>query len=139
MAYKNLFVDSDIFLDLLLERDLFYKYAEVLLVECAKLQIELHTSALIIANVYYLLSKRYGKDGAKKQLRLLLSKVNMLPCDKQAIDFALNSSFSDFEDAIQHFIATDNKCDAIITRNIKDYKHSTIPVLTAEHFLRGII
>lgn len=139
MAYKSLFVDSDIFLDQLLERDIFYEFAEVLLVECAKRQIGLNTSALIIANVYYLLSQKYGKVKAKERLSLLLNRVNVFAFDKQAIDFAISSQFTDFEDAIQHHIATVNNCDVIITRNIKDYKHSTIPVLTAEQFLREII
>ena len=139
MAYKNLFVDSDIILDLLFERELFYEFAEVLITECSKRQIGFNTSTLIIANVHYLMSKKFGKDPAKKRLSVLLNRVNVLSFNQDAIDFAIKGNFADFEDAIQHFIATENNCDIIITRNLKDYKNSTIPVLTAEQFLRKIL
>jgi hypothetical protein len=52
---------------------------------------------------------------------------------------ALQSGFSDFEDGLQYFCALDNKhIDAIITRNVKDYKNSTLPVLTPGDFLKTI-
>ena len=57
------------------------------------------------------------------------------------LDFSGNPEirkFNDFEDNIQIHAAQKNSCDYIITRNIKDYKHSAIPVLTAEQFLETL-
>ncbi len=51
---------------------------------------------------------------------------------------ALKSGIDDFEDAVQYYAAKSAHVDFIITRNIKDYKESTIPVLTAEQFLRTL-
>jgi hypothetical protein len=49
---------------------------------------------------------------------------------------ALDSKFTDFEDALQYFSAVNsNKIDAIITRNIKDFKKSALPVFTPNEFL----
>ena len=50
---------------------------------------------------------------------------------------ALKNDFSDFEDSVQFFSAlTVENLDAIITRNIKDYKNSTIAVMTPQDFLQ---
>ena len=55
---------------------------------------------------------------------------------KQDTFESLNNNFSDFEDSIQYSTAlkVDN-LDAIITRNIRDYKKSKVTVLTPEMFL----
>nr|WP_205943630.1 hypothetical protein [Pedobacter cryophilus] len=58
--------------------------------------------------------------------------------DDKIIDLALNSDFKDFEDDIQYYSAIENKLDIIITRNIKDFKLSKIPVLTAKDYLNII-
>jgi hypothetical protein len=59
--------------------------------------------------------------------------------DKSTIDKAFNSDFKDFEDALQIFSAVFfGEIEAIITRNIKDYKRSEIGVLTPESFVKLI-
>ncbi len=63
---------------------------------------------------------------------ILLLKI--LPVDNDAIMFAMNSDFSDFEDALQYFAALTNNCSHIISRNLRHYKRSDLPVLTAEDF-----
>ena len=55
--------------------------------------------------------------------------------DDKIIDLSLNSDFRDFEDAIQYFTAIENKLEIIITRNLKDFKLSKIPVMTANDYL----
>lgn len=50
---------------------------------------------------------------------------------------ALKSSFSDFEDSIQYASAlTIDGIDIIITRNIKDFRHSDLAVMTPDSFLK---
>ncbi len=58
--------------------------------------------------------------------------------ESDIIDLAFDKAFSDFEDAIQYLVAKRYNCDEIITRNIKDYKQSDIPVLTPEQFLKKL-
>jgi hypothetical protein len=65
--------------------------------------------------------------------------VKILPCNEKIIELGLNSDFNDFEDAVQYFTAIQNKLNAIITRNTKDFKKSEIPVLTAEEYIKGYI
>jgi predicted nucleic acid-binding protein len=138
MAYKHLFVDSDVILDMLFKRDPFYKYMEILVEDKDVYSLQLSTSSLVIANINYLFTKKAGAMRSKEGIRHVVNLIKVLPFEKDAIDNALASPFTDFEDAIQHHIAVKHKCDLIITRNIKDYKQSTIPVLTAEQFLRTL-
>jgi predicted nucleic acid-binding protein len=138
MAYKHLFIDSDIILDMLVDRQPFSIYAEMLLEERKLSGITLSTSTLIIANINYILTKTIGKQGAKEGVKRILKLLEIFPFEKDAIESALNGSFTDFEDAIENYIALKHNADAIITRNTKDYKESTIPVLTAEQFLRTL-
>jgi hypothetical protein len=67
-----------------------------------------------------------------------LSKLlGILKVDDDIIKSALASDFKDFEDAIQYYTAQEYKrIDIIITRNIKDYKNSSLPVMTPETFMK---
>lgn len=138
MAFRRIFIDSDILLDILLKRDPFYQFGQELLNKGKNKEIEISTSALIIANIYYIIVKALGKNEAKDKVNKLLKMLNVLSLDADCITLAMNSNFSDTEDAMQHFIAMQNQCDAIITRNLKDYKKSLLPIMSAEQYLRTI-
>ena len=138
MAYKHLFVDSDVLMDMLLNREPFFAYTNFLLYESTSRPLKLSTSSLIIANINYILEKKLGVSTAKEAIRKLIKLVQILPFESDIIALALDSKISDFEDAVQNLIAERYECDVLITRNIKDYKQATIPVLTAEQFLRTL-
>ena len=138
MAYNQPFVDSDILLDMLLKREPFDFYTKILLLENERGRFKLHTSCLIIANIHYILSKKAGVQASKDSIKKLMSSMVTLPFENDVLNAALLGNVTDLEDAIQISIAEKFKCDAILTRNIKDYKKSTIPVLTAGQFLRTL-
>ncbi len=135
MIYKKLFIDSDVLLDLLLERKPFDRITQLLLEECRRQQLNIYTSVLIIANIHYVISKRFDKNIAKNQLKLLTRLIKILPLESDEITKALNSEYPDFEDTVQFYIAQKHQCDLIISRNIKHYKKFDVPVLTAADFL----
>ncbi|RWY55761.1 type II toxin-antitoxin system VapC family toxin [Mucilaginibacter gilvus] len=139
MGYKKVFIDSDIFLDVLLTREPFLKSAQVLLGLGSEKPKELCTSSLIMANVHYMVTKTFSKTIAKQQVTVLAQIITVLPFDEQDIVSALKTEHIDFEDTVQYQIAKKTECDLIISRNIKHYKKFDIPVLTAEQFLRTIL
>ncbi|MDP3580340.1 MAG: PIN domain-containing protein [Ignavibacteria bacterium] len=134
----KLFIDSDIILDLLAEREPHYIHAARLFTLIDQNEIIAYTSPLIFANLHYLLKKQTTNLLALKSLRKLKTLINILPIDERVIEQALNSEFNDFEDAIQYFTAVNNGITLIITRNKIDYKRSKIDVLTAEEFLKSL-
>ncbi len=134
----ELFVDSDIILDLLAQREPHYIHAARLFTLIDQNEVVAYTSPLIFANLHYLLKKQSSNLLALKNLRKLKTLINILSIDEKVIEQSLNSEFNDFEDAIQYFTAVNNGITLIITRNKTDYKRSKIDVLTAEEFLKSL-
>jgi predicted nucleic acid-binding protein len=139
MTYKKIFLDSDILLDTLLKREPFVIYSRVLFSDKIGNTGKLCTSALILANIYYVISRNLNKQVAATSVKYLLGLVEILAFEGNHINSAINSEHPDFEDCIQYFIAKQNNCDLIISRNTKHYKKFDIPVLTAEEYLRNIL
>lgn len=136
---KKGFVDTNIVIDLLSRRAPFFDEAAVLFSLADKKQIELTVSSLTIANTGYTLLRQMDSTKAKSILRKLRMIVNVLPLDDKIVGLALNDeTFEDFEDGLQYFTAIENGQELIITRNLKDFKNSKLPVMTAKQFIETI-
>lgn len=137
---KRLLIDTNIVIDLLAKREPFYSDSAGLFSRADKKQVQLSLSSLTFANTNYILLKAKKPNEVKLILRKLKLLAEVLPLDDKIIDLALNdTNFTDFEDGLQYFTALENDQDIIITRNLKDFKKSKIPVMTAEQYLRTII
>ncbi len=133
---KKIFVDTNIVIDLLSRREPFYEESAELFSLADKKIVDLSISSLTIANTGYILSRQIDFKKTKEVLRKLRLLVNVFPFNDKIIDLALNDDlFKDFEDSIQYFTAIENDQDLIITRNLKDFKQSKLPVMTARQFL----
>lgn len=136
---KKLFVDTNIVIDLLSRREPFYEEAATIFSLADKKQIELTVSSLTIANTSYALFRQMDSNKAKSVLRKLRLIVKIVPLDDKIVGLALNDeTFSDFEDGLQYFTAIENGQDLIITRNLKDFKNSKLPTITAKQFIETI-
>jgi len=132
---KRVLLDTNIIIDLLAKREPFDQDARKLFSFADKEKVNLFTSALSIANVSYVLLKKKNPEEAKQILRKLKLLVRILSLDEKVINLALNDNeFRDFEDGLQYFSALENNIDIIITRNLKDFENSKIPVMTARQF-----
>ena len=136
---RTLFVDSDVILDVLEKREPFYDYSAQILTLGDEKKVQLFTTSLAIANVYYIMRKHLGIQKAKENLRKLRIIVNVMSVNEKEVDLALNSELSDFEDALQYFTALNNKIDFIITRNTKDYKNPKLIVQTPQEYIESTI
>ncbi len=136
---KKLFIDTNIVIDLLSRREPFYDESAELFSLADRKIIELNISSLTIADISYTLLRRTNSKKAKEILRKLRLIVKILPLDDKIVGVALNDdSFTDFEDGLQYFTAIENNHDLIITRNLKDFKASKLPVMTARQFLETV-
>lgn len=132
---EKVFIDTDIALDLLSERLPHYTYAAQLFTLADKQELLIYVSSLSFSNLNYLLSRHHSSKEARRILNKFKVLVNVLSVDEKIIDLSLNSEFKDFEDAIQFYTAIENNINTLITRNLKDYKHANITVMTAEDYL----
>ena len=135
---KRLFIDTNIILDLLGEREPYYEYIAKIATLAEKEVLTMVVSPISFATVNYFISKFESLEIAREKLRKFRILSEVFSLSPQTLDKALNSTIKDFEDALQYFSATESSCDYIITRNRKDFKESQLPVMTAEEFLKSI-
>ncbi|PIE35672.1 VapC toxin family PIN domain ribonuclease [candidate division KSB3 bacterium] len=136
---SRIFLDADIMLDVLAQRKPFYEPAANLLTLIETGQVSGCTSSLVFSNLYYVLRKLRGRGIALTSLRKLQNFIDILAVGERSIQFALNSAFNDFEDAIQYHTAIQHHVRYLITRNLKDYKatdRSIVTICTARDYLK---
>jgi len=126
---RCIFVDSDILIDVFSRRDPFYETSAIFLTLAENKEFQIFTSPLVIANVHYVLEKFSNRETARNAIRKIRTFVNIVDMNQKIVDRALNSSFPDFEDALQIVSAENAVMDLIVTRNIEDYKNSNLSVL----------
>ena len=133
---KKLFIDTNIVIDLLAKREPFYEEAAKLFSLADKKKVELIVSSLTFANTNYILSKLKNSETAREILTKFKVLVTVADLNDKIIELSLNDkAFSDFEDGLQYYSALEYEAGIIITRNLKDFKSSKIPVITAQSYL----
>jgi predicted nucleic acid-binding protein len=132
---EKIFIDTDIILDVLAERDDFAEAAAEVFELGHVNKIELFTTAVVLANVFYMLRKTSGIEKARKNLQKLRLIIHVLPIDEAVVDLSLNSQFTGFEGGLQYFTARANNISKLITRNIKHYKVDDMIIETAEEYI----
>lgn len=135
----RLFLDTNIVLDLLGEREPFYLPAAKIASLSDRGEIDIVVSALTYSTVYYVLSKFEGKEVAREKVRKFKVLAQTADLTDQIIDKALLSKFNDFEDALQYYCALGQQSNLIITRNGGDFKNSEIPVLGPDEYLKSLL
>lgn len=132
---QKIFLDTNIILDFLGEREGFYEASAKIMTLADKKKIQVYTSPSSISNVFYVLTRYENSKIALEKIRKFKLLCSMSVMDDEVVEKAINSDFKDFEDAMQYFSALASNCDVIITRNEKDFKNALIPVMNAESYL----
>jgi len=135
---KRIFIDTNVMLDFLGERNPFYESIAKIATLGEKGRLTMVVSPISFATVNYFLSKFENSKTAREKLRKFKIICEICSLDEHTIEKGLNSSFKDFEDTLQYFSATESDCELIITRNGKDFKKSLLPVMTPVEFLNSI-
>ena len=120
--------DTNIVLDLLLDRAPFADAAAELFAKVEDGTIVGYLCGTTVTTIHYLTSKVVGNDRAKDEIGKLLSLFEVAPVNRAVLESALKAGFADFEDAVIHEAACHAGAEAIVTRNLKDFKKSRITV-----------
>ena len=135
----HILIDTDVILDFLFDRKPFYDDSAKLISLCEKVEIKGFVTAIMLSYIYYLLRKFAKHEKVIESLKSLLLILDISVTDRQAVQNALDSDFKDFEDALQNFSAQMEKyITIIVTRNIKDYKTSSLSIMTPETYLKTL-
>ncbi|MBR4005430.1 MAG: PIN domain-containing protein [Treponema sp.] len=129
-------VDTNVIIDIINKREEFVD-ASFGAVQSAFKGCTTCVSTTTVTDTLYITRKTYpNSESQKKLLSDFFSKFKILPVSKKEIKQAFNSPMNDFEDAVQAFSAKRAGVKVIITRNVKDYVFSPVPVITPLEFLK---
>lgn len=124
----RLLLDTNVVLDVLLARAPHAETAARVLSACETGVVDGVLCATTVTTLYYLLEKAANKKTASQSIAKLLKFSAVANVNNQILQSALELDFSDYEDAVLHQAALANSCDAIVTRNQKDFRKATLPV-----------
>ena len=127
-----LMLDNNIILDHIGHREPFYRLSRLACLLGITGEAETYISVNMLTDLFYLLRKDYGAAEAQNMLENNLSFLKLVgvsPCDAQD---ALALRWNDFEDALVAQCAKKIRADYIITRNVKDFRESSIRAITPE-------
>ena len=133
---EKVFVDTNIILDWLGQRQPFFPYAKALFQKAEDKEVEILISTMNYVTIEYILRKQIGKEKAKQALAGVRTISKVCQSGEKEIDLALVSSLKDFEDSFQYYNALNNSAKVIITRNPKDFAGSSIPIMSAEEYIK---
>lgn len=133
---KRVFVDANIVIDLLCERYPWFPSVMRIFNMADRGQIELYCSSLSLGTASYLMENRnMSSQDIFENIDLLCQMCTPAMVDASVVRQALDSEFTDFEDALQHYSAKTINADCIVTRNKKDFVASDIPVYELDDFM----
>ena len=120
--------DTNVILDVLLDREPFVHDSLYLLSKVEQSEITGFVCATTITTIHYLASKALGADEALRHINSLLSLFVIAPVNRLVLENALQSKINDFEDAVLHEAAQHAGAKYIVTRNNIDFKKSRLAV-----------
>jgi len=132
---NKILLDTNIILDIALERREFFEKSKELMLTINKLSIPSYVTATTVTDIYYILKKSKGHQLTISFLKNLFDFIDIAGVSKEVIISALNSELTDFEDAVQTESARQNNINVIITRNITDFKKSKLEIYTPSEFI----
>ncbi|MBD8081566.1 type II toxin-antitoxin system VapC family toxin [Chryseobacterium caseinilyticum] len=130
------YIDTNIVIDFIIERGNFFYEAKKIFELSELKKISIFISSHTIATAHYICKKHFKENEIRQVLEDLLLIVDVIAVDEDIIKKSLKSHHKDFEDAIQIFCAHQVKnITGIVTRNIKDFSTSEIPVFAPDEAL----
>ena len=130
----TVFVDTNILIDLLCERESFVQSARMLFAYGYSGRLTLVLSSLSLVNAVYI-ARKYGYVDVREKLDDITEFVEVVDLRKEVAKRALTCEWKDYEDAVQYMSAIKENADCIVTRNKKDFGKSVIPVYTIEELM----
>jgi predicted nucleic acid-binding protein len=117
-------VDTNVVLDIALNRKPFVEDAALLWRLAEQGEITACLSNTSITDIFYIINKHAGQEKARAFISDILDTFTLSDIDEEGFREALGSGMADFEDAVQYIICTRNSCDVLTTRNKADYGDS---------------
>lgn len=132
----NILFDTNVILDVMLDREPFSEPASQLLSLVERGDVTGFICATTVTTIHYLSTKVLGRNESQTQIRNLMTLFAIAPVNRTVLEDALESKFSDFEDAVIYQAASHSGAEAIVTRDPKGFKQSLLPVYSPDELLK---
>ena len=135
----KILLDSNIVLDVILEREPFHESASDVM-GLSQGGIGLFVSASAITDIYYIVRKAKGsKEAAITLIKDLMENVDFAAVTGNEIRHAISLDWGDFEDAVQYAAGESIAVDYIVTRNKTDFSTATLPVVCPDELMALLV
>ena len=129
-------IDSNVILDVLLNRSSFYTNSRKVFELAEKKQVAGHISASAMTDIFYITRKELkDNESVYKAIEILVALFIIIPVTETTIAKAVALRWQDFEDAVQYTAAQENGITCIVTRDEADYKTAGIQCMSPFEFV----
>ena len=132
----KLLFDTNVITDFFFKRPKFFEDAQTLFLYAERGDISGFIAGHSITTIHYLLSSHRDRTLADSAIGLILRMYDVSTINRVTLQEAYGKKWADFEDAVVFQSALESRVDAIITRNIKDFKKSSVPIYTPKEIIK---
>ena len=134
----KLFLDTNVLIDFILERPLFYQPAAMIVSLAAERKIDICVSALSVVTANFICIERCKMplDVYRRKVDFLRNFSEVCSVDSSDINSSYEANWKDFEDGVQYFSAIRSGVDYLVTRNVKDFEENDLKVITVDEACR---
>lgn len=130
-------IDTNVILDILLEREPFLPEARAVLENIRIGRIIGYVTATTLTNIFYIVRRQTKSvERAKQAVSMTLTLMEISLVDRQILEQAFASNLTDFEDAVQEACAKLANLDGIFTRDREDFADSTVRIFSPGELLQ---
>ena len=131
-----LLIDTCVVLDVLMDRKPFSADAYKIIQMVAARRIGGFITVKSMMDIHYVLKKQLNNESKTRKILVDLTEIlEVIDSTTYCCLKALDSKITDYEDAMMSLTGEVMGADYFVTRNIKDYKHSKLKVLTPKEFI----
>ena len=132
----KIFVDTNILLDVLAKRELFYENSAMVWSLVEEGIVEGYISAMSVNNVFYISKKLQDLEYAQGLVDKILKDFQIIELNYEILKLSRTIPSQDYEDLIQYFSAIKSGSKYLITRNPDDFPETGIEILEPAEFLQ---
>ena len=135
----NLLIDSNVVLDMFLEREPFVDMSRQAIALSTKYAVKSFISASSVTDIYYLAYKSLkNHQRVREQFQKLFKFVGVVAVTSENIHAAFALDWKDFEDSVQYAVAVSNNFDGIVTRNMQGFDDDEVKIFTPDEVCKYV-
>ena len=126
--------DTNVLLDVLLDREPWSEDSSAVLTMAERSEIDGTACAISFTTIFYLLRKEFGAATARGEVARLLALLQVAPVGFSTLQRAVEAEVPRLRGCRRGRVCPHRERDYIVTRDLRDFGASPIPVHTPESF-----